>query len=74
MEFQYFMTEKQFRRYFRVSKDLFNQLCSEIEHIDGVHEFKSEEYLENIINLPCTYPSNNIVLAHAHSTGGFDSG
>ncbi len=39
-----------------------------------MHEFKSEEYLENIINLSCTDPSNNIVLVHAHSTGGFISG
>ena len=43
------MTDRQFRYYFRMPKDMYEQLCSHIEDIDGAEEFKSEYYLNNIL-------------------------
>ena len=39
-----------------------------------MEEFKSEEYLDNILNNPREGSAMNIVFAHANSTGGFISG
>ena len=64
------LTDKQFRRYFRMSKDLFNILCRRIEEIVGVHEFMSEDYLDEIMSSPHVDRSWNIYFAHAKSTGG----
>jgi len=68
------LSDRQFRRYFRMSKDVFLNLCRRIEDIVGAHEFKSEEYLDNIISNPHTDPSNNIYFAHERTTGGALSG
>ena len=72
--FQAFMTDKKFRRYFRMSKQLFKILCDKIQDIIPPHEFKSEEYLEELLESPVVDPSRNILFAHAQSTGGFVSG
>ncbi len=62
-----------------MSKELFKKLCDEIEGIVGSAEFKSEEYLDEILNPQCpdsdrNHQWTNIVFAHEHSTGGFISG
>lgn len=64
------LTERQFRRYFRMSKDLFKILCQKIEDIVGVHSFMSEDHLNEIMSSPNSDQSNNIYFAHARSTGG----
>ena len=46
------LTERQFVRYFRMSKGLFEKLCNKIEGSVGSARFKSEEYLDNILNPP----------------------
>ena len=40
------LTDRQFRRYFRMDKCLFQQLCHQIEDCVGAEVFKSEQYLE----------------------------
>jgi hypothetical protein len=73
--FAAYLTERQFRRYFRMSKSVFQELCDNIVDIVGQDEFKSEEYIDNIVNsLPRVGSANNIFLAHRASTGGFVSG
>ncbi len=64
------LSDKQFRRYFRMSKDLFNILCRRIEEIVGVHKFMSEDHLNEIMSSPHVDRSMNIYFAHAKSTGG----
>eukprot|EP00984_Skeletonema_dohrnii_P023378 scaffold12476_cov110-Skeletonema_dohrnii-CCMP3373.AAC.1 len=39
------LTERQFRRYFRMSRECFRHLCSRIEENVGESVFKSEKYL-----------------------------
>lgn len=68
------MTDRKFRRYFRMSKQLFKRLCDIIQDNIPPHEFKSEEYLEKLLESPVVDPSRNILFAHAQSTGGFVSG
>jgi len=73
-EFMGDMSEQQFRRYFRMSKEIFKLLCQQIEDIVGVEKFMSEEYLKTILSSPHTEQSNNIYFAHAKSTGGVIAG
>jgi hypothetical protein len=71
------LTERQFRRYFRMSKELFTILCRQIEGCIGSAQFKGEEYLEGIMNpqhRDQVHHRNNILFAHAHTTGGIISG
>ncbi len=58
-----------------MSKILFKQLVDDVTSIIPSHIFKSEEYLQTIVDscVP-TDSSNNIILAHHNSTGGFISG
>ena len=70
------LTDRQFRRYFRMSKECFEILCERIESNVGDREFKSEVYL---VQYHYCYADNelfstNILKAHAESTGGFISG
>ncbi len=57
--FQRDLTDRQFRRYFRMSKFLFHQLCDHIEDCVGPEEFKSEKYLGARLLSPPKF-SNNI--------------
>jgi hypothetical protein len=74
--FSDWLTDRQFRRYFRMSKALFQQLVDEICAAVGAQEFKSEQYIQQRIDENLLFPdySNNIVKAHHDSTGGFVSG
>ena len=74
--FQDWLTERQFRHYFRMSKVLFQQLVDDVSAAVGADEFKSEQYLQQRINGTSMFPdpSNNILIAHHDSTGGFVSG
>ncbi len=44
------LTEKQFRRYFRMSKVNFDLLCEKLEVIVGADEFKSKRYLDEVLS------------------------
>ena len=44
--FQDWLTERQFRRYFRMSKVLFQQLVDDVSVAVSADEFKSEQYLQ----------------------------
>ena len=68
------LTDRQFRRYFRMNPELFDELCSVIKDLVGEEEFKSEEYLSFCLDDDDPNQSNNIAKAHAKSTGGFISG
>ena len=72
-EFEQDLSERQFRRYFRMSRDIFQQMCCEIEDLVGEQCFKSEEYLCQLLEYNAD-PKNNIVHAHQQSTGGYISG
>jgi hypothetical protein len=58
-----------------MSKILFKQLVDDVTSIIPSHIFKSKEYLQTIVDscVP-TDSSNNIILAHHNSMGGFISG
>jgi hypothetical protein len=71
--FQQDLTDRQFRRYFRMSKFLFRRLCDHIEDFVGPEEFKSEKYLEARLLSPPKF-ANNIIHAHQKSTGGMICG
>ena len=75
-KFSDWLTDRQFRRYFRMSKVLFQQLCNDIIAAVGPDEFKSEQYLRQRIDGAAIIPdrSNNLLIAHHESTGGFVSG
>merc|ERR1719445_206160 len=47
-EFQRLLSNKQFRRYFRMDKMCFAQLCRRIESAVGEDEFKSEKFFSDI--------------------------
>ena len=66
------MTDRQFRRYFRMERGCFDYLCERIIDNVGEHDFKSENYLRNFKNGDAT--EANILHAHEHTTGGFVSG
>ena len=60
--FKDWLTERQFRRYFRMSKELFQQFIDDVSTAVGADEFKSEEYLQNIIDGSTSFPNpaNNV--------------
>lgn len=74
--FQYNLTDRQFRRYFRMTCACFEYLCSIIEDNVGEHEFKSKAYLRKYrsSNAGNDLKSANILHDHDQSTGGFISG
>ncbi len=59
-------------------KEVFQKLCRIIEGFAGAENFKSKQYLEDILSRQQhpdeTCPWNNIFFAHYYSTGGFISG
>jgi hypothetical protein len=57
-----------------MSKALFQKLCNKIEGIVGPAEFKSKDYLDEILSRHHNPQWTNILFAHEHSTGGFISG
>jgi len=74
--FQGNLTDRQFRRYFRMSKECFQYLCNRIEHNVGGRVFKSEGFLEDLRHSDDARDkkSINMMSAHEGSTGGFISG
>jgi hypothetical protein len=78
-QFQSLLTDRQFRRYFRMSRECFALLANKIEQNVGTGVFKREEYLERLKcdpNFPEALFNNqkNLLAAHEHNTGGFISG
>lgn len=73
--FQTKLTDRQFRRYFRMSRECFKYLCKRIEENIGSSKFKSEQYLCNLRSgrLP-NQGKQRMDNAHLKSTGGFISG
>lgn len=74
--FQGNLTDRQFRRYFRMSKECFKHLCDRIEINIGEREFKSEEFLDDFQYSHDVSDKKSIRMLSAHegSTGGFVSG
>lgn len=70
------LTDRQFRRYFRMSRECFHLLCDKIKKNIGEREFKSEAYLERFRHAAAGNKLNttNILRAHEMSTGGFIAG
>lgn len=74
-DFQTKLTDRQFRRYFRMSRECFDELSRKIVLNVGEDVFKSEEYLCELLEVDdrkCVTAS--LARAHALSTGGFISG
>ena len=71
-EFRSNLTDRQFRRYFEMSKEFFELLCDGIKSNVREREFKSEECLQHFRHTDLK--STNILKAHEASTGGFISG
>ena len=75
MSFQNRLTDKQFRRYFRMERQCFQFLCDCIIANVGEGAFKSEEYLNELKHgYIVEEKQTNILRAHEHTTGGFVSG
>ena len=74
--FQANLTDRQFRRYFRMSRECFAYLCNMIESNVGEEVFKSEEYLNALrtSNKDEDKVKAQTMNAHDQSTGGFISG
>lgn len=70
------LTDRQFRRYFRMSRECFRDLCHKIEHNVGEAQFKSEAYLRNLKQSTDVGDKKKISImkCHEESTGGFISG
>ena len=71
------LTYRQFKRYFRMSRECFCDICRRIEENVGESQFKSEQYLRNLKE--SSDPADKKILqamkCHADkSTGGFISG
>ncbi len=65
------LSDRQFLRYFRMSKADFQLLCDQIEDIFGPSTFKSELYLNELMKAPIVANgARNIIVAHESSTGG----
>ena len=77
-QFQDYLTDRQFRRYFRMERECFDYLCERIIDNVGESDFKSENYLCDFRNGEATgadtLDQTNILHAHEHTTGGFVSG
>ena len=73
-EFHKLLSKAQFRRYFRMDKNCFMQLCRDIEKSVGEDVFRSERFLRDGINHPKYYKLKQMQHAHLNSTGGFISG
>ena len=67
------LTDRQFRLYFRMSKELFQLLCDEIEDILGRGKFKSEEFLYELKNSD-DINRRRMVNANECTSGGFVCG
>ncbi len=80
MEFSAALTDRQFRRYFRMSRECFDMLCTKIKSNVGEGAFKSEQYLSEL--LPTLAPPNSVAksrmrgIARGHYmyTGGIICG
>ena len=73
--FQTQLSDRQFRRYFRMSRDCFDQLCKRIEKNVGQSTFKSEQYLLQLCKGSIDQrKQRKMNHAHGKSTGGFVSG
>ena len=69
------VVDRQFKRYFRMSRECFDHLCDRIEQNAGQLTFKSEQYLYGLC--PGTIEENKqnkMNSAHVKSAGGFISG
>ncbi len=69
------LSDRQFHRYFRLSKAYFQHLCDQIEDIIGPSTFKSELHLNKLMKVHIIpNGARNIIAAHESSTGGMISG
>ena len=68
--FNKLISNRQFRRMFRMSRDCFNSLCKLIEMNVGSFVFKSEIFIKSLSNSK----SKNMHKVHGITTGGFISG
>lgn len=75
-KFESKLTDRQFRRYFRMPRECFEYLCERIKENVGEHEFKSEQYLKDYKNGDAGNKLKfaNILHAHEATTGGFICG
>lgn len=69
--FQHNLTDRQFRRYFRMERECFHYLCERIIENAGEGDFKSEDFLRDLKN---GNTDAKFLHAHEHTTGGFVCG
>ena len=63
------ISDKQFRRMFRMTRDCFSLLCQDITMAIGESQFKSESYINTFLN-----KKGSVYHAHRISSGGVISG
>ena len=67
-QFQANLTDRQFRRYFRMSRGCFQHLCNRIEDNVGERVFKSEEFLKDLRYSHYENDKRSIEMMNAHET------
>jgi hypothetical protein len=73
-EFKSKLTKRQFRRYFRMEVECFDDLAKKIENIIGEKKFKSELYLDKMRSGMVRDNNSSMDYCHRKSTGGFIPG
>ena len=73
-EFKKKLTKRQFRRYFRMELECFDELANKIETTVGEDNFKSEAYLDKMRKDKTLSKKSSLDYCHRKSTGGFIPG
>ena len=72
--FQTYLSDSHFRRYFRMNRKCFQDLCLAIEKAIGEENFLSEQFLDSLQHAHINKKIKIMHKAHEESTGGFISG
>lgn len=72
------ISDKQFRKMFRMTRDCFKKLCERIIKNIGERNFKSQAYIDNVLDVPIDYAINrmetSMYQAHSKTSSGYISG
>ena len=67
------ISDKQFRKMFRMTRDCFDKLCERIISKVGQPKFKSQTYIDNVLDVPIAsstnYKQTSIYNAHSNISG-----
>ena len=73
-DFEARLSDNQFRRMFRITRECFKVLCTKIASAVGEDEFKSEEYLHMVKSEGTDSIKGRMYIAHERQSGSFICG